>query len=257
MSWFGWMLLSAVAMAGWLVVQTLFGWWGLVAGFLVGGLFCLGMAGSGARRVASDPSSAAHPLRGVRDGAAPTGPPSAGAAGGRAEPRRGPVDDPALDVETVRAAVERHARLVDACFRRQQRDRVRRHVRRVRDQHVDTTVERRGQRVVEIAFMDLAADDGDVAAGARHRDGIDVDGVQLDRADMRGDRGADRTGATTHVQDDGSRRGDGDRVGDEELRTPSRDEDAGIHERSACRRTPPIPRRAPAARPPSAAPPAT
>jgi hypothetical protein len=56
MSWFGWMLLSAVAMAGWLVVQTLFGWWGLVAGFLVGGLFCLGMAGSGARRVASDPS---------------------------------------------------------------------------------------------------------------------------------------------------------------------------------------------------------
>jgi hypothetical protein len=48
------MLLSAAALAAWLVLQTLFGWWGLVAGFLLGGLFCLGMAGAGARR-AADP----------------------------------------------------------------------------------------------------------------------------------------------------------------------------------------------------------
>jgi hypothetical protein len=49
------MLLSATAMAGWLVAQTLFGWWGLVAGFLVGGLFCLGMAWAEAWRAATDP----------------------------------------------------------------------------------------------------------------------------------------------------------------------------------------------------------
>jgi hypothetical protein len=54
-AWFGWMLLSAAALAAWLVAQTLFGWWGLVAGFLVGGLFCLAMAGAGARRAAADP----------------------------------------------------------------------------------------------------------------------------------------------------------------------------------------------------------
>ena len=54
-SWFGWMLLSAAALAAWLVLQTLFGWWGLVAGFLVGGLFCLGMAAAGALRAAADP----------------------------------------------------------------------------------------------------------------------------------------------------------------------------------------------------------
>jgi hypothetical protein len=50
------MLLSAGALAAWLVLQTLFGWWGLVAGFVGGGLFCLGMAWAGARRAAADPA---------------------------------------------------------------------------------------------------------------------------------------------------------------------------------------------------------
>ena len=30
MAWFGWVLLSAAALASWLVLQTLFGWWGLM-----------------------------------------------------------------------------------------------------------------------------------------------------------------------------------------------------------------------------------
>jgi hypothetical protein len=49
------MLLSASALATWLALQTLFGWWGLVSGFVAGGLFCLGMALAGARRAATDP----------------------------------------------------------------------------------------------------------------------------------------------------------------------------------------------------------
>ena len=48
-------------------------------------------------------------------------------------------------------------------------------------------------------------------------------------ADGRGDGGADRAGATTHVEDDGSWPGDGDRVSDEELRASSGDEDTRIH----------------------------
>lgn len=56
MATFGWMLLSATAMTAWLSAFTVFRWWGLVAGFVIGGCFCFGMAWQEAQRVASDPS---------------------------------------------------------------------------------------------------------------------------------------------------------------------------------------------------------
>jgi hypothetical protein len=86
-AWFGWMLLSAAALAAWMVLQTLFGWWGLVAGFLVGGLFCLGMAAAVAWRAGADPGR--RRARCAECGAAVP-------AGAAVCPRcRGPVSTPA------------------------------------------------------------------------------------------------------------------------------------------------------------------
>src|SRR6185312_5357277 len=67
------------------------------------------------------------------------------------------------------------------------------------------------------------ADGGDIAPRAPHRDGVDVGGVQLDPAQQRGERDAERPAAAAQVDHDDvtvhrsdERRG----VPDEKLGTP-------------------------------------
>jgi hypothetical protein len=69
---------------------------------------------------------------------------------------------------------------------------------------------------------------GDVAASAPHRDGVDVDGVQLDRTEERDQRGAHRARAAAEVEDDSSWPGEGGGLADEELGATARHEDAGV-----------------------------
>ena len=108
------------------------------------------------------------PLAGLDQQAAARGEP-AGRRGGHAP----------LDVEPVRAAVERHPRFVVTGLGRHQRDRVGRHVGRVGDHDGDPSPQRHaGSGCVEVALVHPPG--AEVAAGARHRGGFDVDGVQLE-----------------------------------------------------------------------------
>ena len=138
---------------------------------------------------------------------------------------------PALDIEAVRATVEGHPWLMEAGLRGQQVDRPSGNVGCVDDQNVDATPQRRGQRLVEVAFVDLTGR-GDVTAGAPHRGRVDVDCVQLDPGGGPGGRGqcgADRARAATQVNDNGTWPGQGGGLVDEELGAAARDEDTGVH----------------------------
>ena len=158
----------------------------------------------------------------------------------RRQPQRRRGDHPPQDVEPVRATVERHPRLVDAGLRGQQPDRLGGDVGRVGDQDVDAAPQCGGQRLVEVALVHLTTGGGDVAAGAPHRGGVDVDGVQLDPVQGRDQRGAHRARAAAQVDDDGSWPGEdlagvaGGTAGegglaDEELGAAAGYEDPGVH----------------------------
>ena len=115
---------------------------------------------------------------------------------------RRPGDHPPHEIEAVRAAVERRPRLVDAGLAGQQPDRLAGDVGCVGDQDVDAAPQRRGQRLVEVTLLDPTTGGEQVAAGAPHRGGVDVDGVQLDPVQGRDKRGADRARAAAQVDDD-------------------------------------------------------
>ena len=111
----------------------------------------------------------------------------------------------------------------------QQPDRLGGYVRRVGDQDVDPTSQRSGQRLVQVAFVDVAADGGDVAAGAPYGGGVDVDGVQLDGFHYGGQRSAYRARTATQVDDDRPCRSERYGLVDQELGAPARYEDPGVH----------------------------
>ena len=88
-----------------------------------------------------------------------------------------------------------------------------------------------GQRLVQVALVDLA---GDVAPGAADGGRIEVDGVHLGVRHGRGERGGDRARAAAQVDNNGS--GAGQRASekknsllDKELGTASWHEDPGLH----------------------------
>ena len=97
------------------------------------------------------------------------------------------------------------------------------------------SAQRGGQRLEEVALENLAADGGDVAAGAPDRDRIEVGGVQLDLAEGRGERHTERPRATAQVHDDGPGlsggrlAGEGNGLADQELGAAAGHEDAGVH----------------------------
>jgi hypothetical protein len=172
----------------------------------------------------------------------------------RGQPLRGRRHHPPQDVEPVRTAVERQPRLVRAGLRGQQPDLLGGHVGHVGGQNVNAAAQRGGQRPVKVALVYPAVGSGDVAAGARHRRGVDVGRVQLHPAQGRGERGAHRARAAAQVDDDGPRPGgyrppwahpgprwpgppregggradERDRLFDEELGPAAGHEDAGVN----------------------------
>ena len=149
------------------------------------------------------------------------------AAGG--QPQRSLRGHPAQDVQAVAAAVQRHPWLVQPGLGRQQPDLPGGHVRHVGDQDVHAAVQRGGQRLEEVAGVDVGADRGEVAAGAGHRGGVDVGGVQLGGVQGGGERGAHRAGTAAQVDDHRARRGEPNSLADQELGAAAGHEDAGIH----------------------------
>jgi hypothetical protein len=147
---------------------------------------------------------------------------------------------PPLDVKPVRAAVECHPRLVYASLRGQQPDRIGGYVGRIGDQDVNAAPQRSGQRLVEVTFVYLTAD-GDVAAGAPHRGGVDIDGMQLDPAQVHEQRGANCARAAAQVNDDsswlderlaggaGSQADEGGGLADQEFGAAAGYEDSRVH----------------------------
>ena len=122
------------------------------------------------------------------------------------QPLRRRRGHPPQHVEPVRAAVERHPRLVQPGLGGQQPDLPGRYVRHVGREQRDPAAQRSGQRRVEIALVHVAAGRFEVAAGAGHRCRIDVAGVHLgihiDRMQRGGQRGADRAGAAAQIHHD-------------------------------------------------------
>ncbi|CAM5743094.1 hypothetical protein SALBM311S_00303 [Streptomyces alboniger] len=150
-------------------------------------------------------------------------------AAARCEPAGCLCDDPAQDVQAVRAAVEGEQRLVFACLGGQQPDLVGGDVRHVGREDVDPAAQVDGQRLEQVAGVDVAADFADIAAGTTHRRRFDVGRVQFDGAERGGQRGTDRARTTAQVHDDGRVRDVGERPLDEELGTATGHEDAGFH----------------------------
>ena len=143
-----------------------------------------------------------------------------------------------MDRDAVRPAVEGLTGLVVAGLRWHQRDLVRGNVRGVHEQQVDPATQLGGQCVVEVAAVGVAAHPGEVAARARHRDGVDVGGVHDHTGYRDGDRHPDGAGTAAQIDDDRTRPGDGNGAGpvggyrdgpvDEERGASPRDEHAGV-----------------------------
>ncbi len=90
-----------------------------------------------------------------------------------------------------------------AGLRGQQTDLVARHVRHVRREDVDAAPQTAGERVEQVAGVDLSAERGDIAAGAAHGGRVDVRRVQLRPAESGRQGRADRARAAAQVHDDG------------------------------------------------------
>ena len=123
-------------------------------------------------------------------------------------------------------AVQGEPRLVRPGLGRQQPDLPGRHVGHVGDQDGDPAAQPGGQRLVQVALVDVP---GHVLPGAAYGGRVEVGRVHVGPVHGRGHRGPDRARATAQVDDDVPRPGQGDGLLDEELRAPARDEDAGRH----------------------------
>ena len=108
---------------------------------------------------------------------------------GRREPKRRAGNDASLNVEAVHAAVQRYLRFVETSLGWHEIEFVRWYVWRVRNQHVDATPQRRWQRLVQVALINVAID---IALGALHGRRINIDGVEFNALDG-GERSTDST----------------------------------------------------------------
>jgi len=162
-------------------------------------------------------------------------------AAARRQPLRGCGSHPSHDVEPVAATVERHPRLVQASLRREQPDLSGWHVRHVGGQDVNAPPQGGGQRVVQVAFVDLAAGT-DITPGAPDGGRVDVSGIQFDPVQGSVQRGTHRARAAAQVDDNRPRAagragicgrrlaGQGDGLAHEKLGAVPRDEYARIHD---------------------------
>jgi hypothetical protein len=125
------------------------------------------------------------------------------------QPARGRGGHPAQDVQAVRAAVQRYPWLVHPGLRGKQRDVPGGNIGGIGHQHVDPPPQRGGQRLEQIALVHTPTDVGQVAAGAAHRGGIDVRGVQFDPAGRSGHRRPDRARPAAQIHNDGTVHDDG------------------------------------------------
>jgi hypothetical protein len=71
-------------------------------------------------------------------------------------------------------------------FDGQQPDGRRRNVGDVSHQNIDATLQRRGQRFIEIAFVYLTAVSAEISASTPNRDRIDIDRMHIDRGQRHG-----------------------------------------------------------------------
>ena len=209
-------------------------------------------AGSRRRPCASSSSDRStrgdEPGRGDRGGGQ-RGLPLAGLdqqAAARGQPARRGGGHPALDVEPVRAAVERHrgswSRASGGISAMESVG--------TYGAFATTTATRPrsdgGQRRVEVALVHLPRDE--VAARARDGGGVDVDGVQREPGHRRGERRGDRGRAAAQLDDDVAGPQERERRAGRAARCAAAARRRRGRRRCAARRTPPSPAGAPAAR---------
>lgn len=120
----------------------------------------------------------------------------------RDQPLAGFGGDPAMEVESVRPAVESHSGLEIARFGGHRTDRVARHVGSVRHDDVDRSPKLPGQRRVEIPRVHVSAERLDVAQRTSRGGGIDVRRMKLQPTCRLRQRRAHSPGSTTDIEDD-------------------------------------------------------
>ena len=125
----------------------------------------------------------------------------------RCKPGRRPGNNPPLDVQPVRTAVQGHSRLVHAGFRRHGADGGRGDIGGVGQQDGYAAPQPRRQRLEEITLMDVPASRFDVPSGAQHCGRVQVRGMQLDSAHLRQQGRPHGTGTAAKVNDKGLRKG--------------------------------------------------
>src|SRR5215207_10692111 len=112
-------------------------------------------------------------------------------------------DHPALDIETVPAAVEGHPRFVQPRLRRHEGDRLRRYVWGVAHHQIHPAGGLGRQGCVQVALADRAAVT-DVSTSAPYGDRVDIGRVQLNFWHSYEQSCTDRSGAAAQVHDYGS-----------------------------------------------------
>jgi hypothetical protein len=139
-----------------------------------------------------------------------------------------------VEVEAVVPAVERHPRFVEASLGRHLRDGVGRNVGSVGEKEVKATAQGCRQRLEQVAFVHVPAGMSDIAPGAAHRRGLDVDSVELYPVHGGSQCHPYGPGAATHVDGDAGPSKQGasqpDGLADHELGTAAGDEDPRPHE---------------------------
>ena len=146
----------------------------------------------------------------------------------RGQPAGSLGDHPALDVETVQAAIESHHRLVQPRFRRHECDVLRRYVRGVAHHQIDSTGDLGWQCLEEVTAVNRGSVT-DVPAGAAYGDRVDISRVQLYISLSYKQCGTDRSRAAAQVHHHGSRPREGGGLLNQELRSPARHEHTGLN----------------------------
>src|SRR5215217_7866754 len=136
-------------------------------------------------------------------------------------------DHPALDIETIRATVEGHPRLVKPRFSRHEGDGLGRYVGRVAHHQIHPAGDPGRQCFVQVTLADLASG-SDVTPGAAYGDWVEIRRVQLDFRCSHEQSRTDCAGAAAQIDHYSPGPCEGSRLLDEELRAPARHEHTGL-----------------------------
>jgi hypothetical protein len=159
-----------------------------------------------------------------------------GEKSGGIQPLRGSGDDPAVEAQAVRAAVERDPRLVDPGLGRHRRQHVRGNIRSVHHNKLHLPPEPGGKGSIKISLIDLPTYSCEIPSSAVHRGGIDVCCMKFLHRHLGSNRNAHSSGSTTKINNDAGLRTGSEALPlqchgfrNEEFRAAARHKNTGIN----------------------------